>query len=317
MAQQQAQIRSDDAAIANARTLLGYAAITAPIGGVTGIRQVDAGNVVRSQTDGIVVIAQVQPISVLFTVPERALSSVMTGAKSGPLIAEAYTTDGNQVLDAGELKVVDNQVDPTTGTVRLKADFPDSNRQLWPGQFVNVRLRVDTLKNVVVVPTPSVQQGPSGAFVYLAKGDGTVAVTLVTVGQQTEQRTVVTAGLAPGDSVVGSGFARLKDGAKIEQLARGSNKPMVPDGSRPDVPATGGNPPEAQVGSKCSGSEPASAGPEAAVAGPLPVKPADGSGLAGWTKGSGKQRHRNAADGNAIAGGAPGDGTGTAKDAAQ
>ena len=150
-----AQIKLDDAAIANAKAFLDYTTILAPISGRTGIRMVDAGNLVRASDAGIVVITEIRPISVLFTLPQQQLVQVNKAQAAGALAVEALDADGGTVLDRGTLQVVDNQVDQTTGTVRMKAEFPNTNQQLWPGQFVNVRLLIDTLEQVVTVPTPS------------------------------------------------------------------------------------------------------------------------------------------------------------------
>ena len=170
--QLEAQIKQDDAAIANARTMLGYTTIVAPINGRTGIRMVDEGNLVRASDVGIVMITEVKPISVLFTLPQQQLAAVNKALESGPVAVEAFDTDNKVALDRGTLQVVDNQVDSTTGTVRMKADFPNVNMQLWPGQFVNVRVLIETLNQVVVIPTPAVQRGPNGAFAYVVAGRG-------------------------------------------------------------------------------------------------------------------------------------------------
>lgn len=214
--QQEAQVQSDQAAIDNAKAIVGYTDIRSPISGRTGIRLVDEGNLVHSgDAGGIVVITEVQPIAVVFTLPQQQLAQIRKGEASGPLSASAYTTDGKSELDKGLLQVVDNQIDANTGTVRLKAEFPNSQIQLWPGQFVNVRLLIDTLHQVVTVPTPAIQQGPAGSFVYVVSGDGTVAMRTVKVGQQADNSAVITDGLSDGDKVVTSGFGRLSDGAKI------------------------------------------------------------------------------------------------------
>jgi len=213
--QLEAQIKQDDAAIANARAFLDYTTIRAPFSGRTGIRMVDVGNLVRASDAGIVVITEIRPISVLFTLPQQQLSAVNAAIAKGPVIVEALDTNNRIPLDHGTLEVVDNQVDPTTGTVRMKADFPNANMQLWPGQFVNVRVLVDTLKQVVVVPTPAVQRGPNGAFAYVVQPDDTVALRSLTVKQQDEKHAVVAAGVNPGDRVVTTGFARLKDGSQV------------------------------------------------------------------------------------------------------
>lgn len=214
--QQEAQVQSDTAAVDNATAIVGYTSIVAPISGRTGIRLVDEGNLVHSgDAGGIVVITEVKPISVVFTLPQQQLPQVVKGEQGGQLTAVAFTTDGKSELDKGVLQVIDNQIDPTTGTVRLKAEFPNAQTQLWPGQFVNVRLLVDTLSHVVTVPAQAIQRGPSGTFVYVVAGDGSVAMRPVHVGQQTASDAVISDGLAEGDKVVTSGFGRLSDGAKI------------------------------------------------------------------------------------------------------
>jgi len=210
-----AQVKQDQAAIDSAAATLGYTKIVAPIAGRTGIRNIDEGNIVRaSDTTGIVTLTQIQPISVLFTLPQQELARVNKAFSQGPLTVETLAPDNVSVTDRGKLQVVDNQVDQTTGTVKLKAEFPNPNLQLWPGQFVNVQLLIDTLKDAVVVPTAAVQRGPQGTFVYVAAADK-VAVRTVTVTQQDDTRVVIATGLAAGDKVVTSGFAQLTDGAEI------------------------------------------------------------------------------------------------------
>jgi multidrug efflux system membrane fusion protein len=190
--QQEAQIKQDQAAIDNATAILGYTDIVSPLKGRTGIRLIDEGNLVRAgDTTGIVVITEVQPISVLFTLPQQQLQQVRAGEAKGELVAEAYSTDGKAQLDKGAMQVIDNQIDPSTGTVKLKAEFPNANLQLWPGQFVNVRLLVDTLQQVVIVPAPAIQRGPNGTFVYVAKDDSTVAMRQVDVGEQPDAEAVI------------------------------------------------------------------------------------------------------------------------------
>jgi multidrug efflux system membrane fusion protein len=217
VAQITALVKADQAAIENAQAMLGYTTITAPIDGRTGIRMVDEGNYVRAAdaNSSIVVITQLQPISVLFNLPQQDLPQVNAAFEKGPLTVEAQRSDTDAVIDRGVLRVVDNQVDQTTGTVKLKAEFPNARLQLWPGQFVNVRLRVDTLKQVVVIPTGAVQRGPSGTFVYVIKDDDTVAVRPITVQKQDETQTVVGKGLEPPARVVTTGFVRLTDGTKV------------------------------------------------------------------------------------------------------
>jgi membrane fusion protein, multidrug efflux system len=217
VAQLEAQVKLDQAQIDNAQAILGYTKIVAPISGRTGIRMMDEGNLVRAgdSTSGIVVITQIKPLSIFFSLPQQQLARVNRAFSQAPLTVEALGSDGRSVVDHGTLQVVDNQVDQSTGTVKLKAEFPNADLQLWPGQFVNVRLLVETLRQVVVVPTASVQRGPNGPFVYVVKEDATVAVRPVTVSQQNESEAVITAGLKAPDRVVTTGFARISDGAKV------------------------------------------------------------------------------------------------------
>jgi multidrug efflux system membrane fusion protein len=216
VAQLEAQVRSDQAAIDNAQTYLNWTTITAPLDGRTGLRLVDEGNIVRAgDILGIVVITQIKPISVLFNLPQQQLPQVNRALARGPLQVETVGLDNKTVLDRGTLQVVDNQVDPATGTVRLKAEFPNPELQLWPGQFVNVRLLIETLPQVVVVPTAAVQRGPSGPFVYVAQADNTAAVRTVSVTQQDETQAVIASGVQPGERVITSGFARLTGNTRI------------------------------------------------------------------------------------------------------
>ncbi len=197
--QQQAQIKSDIAAIENATAILGYTTIVAPFGGRTGIRLVDEGNLVHAgDAGGIVVITEIQPISVLFTLPQQQLPTLTKSIAAGKLTAQALSTDSQTELDAGMLKVIDNQVDQQTGTIRLKAEFPNDKRQLWPGQFVNVRLLVDTLKNVVVAPTEAIQRGPDGPYVYVVGSDNTVVMRAITIARQDEKQAVIAKGVTAG-----------------------------------------------------------------------------------------------------------------------
>jgi membrane fusion protein, multidrug efflux system len=220
VAQLEAQVKLDQGAIDNAAAYLKWCTITSPIDGRTGIRLVDKGNVVHAASaTTIVVVTQIQPIALLFTLPQQQLGQVnaaiakanATGA--GPLVVEALGGDNKTVVDRGKLQVVNNQVDQTTGTIQLKAEFPNADLQLWPGQFVNVRLLVDTLHDVVVVPPVAVQRGPppNTNFVYVVQPDNTVAVRAVGVGQQSETQAVITRGVNAGDSVVTTGFTQLAD----------------------------------------------------------------------------------------------------------
>lgn len=238
VAQLTAQIKQDDAAIANARAMLDYTTIVSPLDGRTGIRLVDEGNLVRGadSASGIVTITELQPIAVIFTLPQQQLQQINAAAASGTVQTDVLDADGRTVLDTGTLQVVDNQVDPNTGTVRMKAEFPNARLQLWPGQFVNVRVLINTLRQVVVVPTPAVQRGPNGTFAYVIAEDK-VALRPITVGLQTEVQAVVTKGINPGERVVTSGFARLKDGARVvvppPAGANGDNTPAVSSADPP------------------------------------------------------------------------------------
>jgi membrane fusion protein, multidrug efflux system len=216
VAQLEAQIKLDQAAIDNARAILSYTDIVAPIAGRTGIRLVDVGNLVRgAEANGIVILTQLRPISVFFSLPQQNLPDLTRGMAEGKLPVDALTSDGKSALDKGKVMVIDNQVDQTTGTVKLKAEFPNENLQLWPGQFVNVRVLIDTLRQVVVVPTAAVQRGPNGTFVYVLKDGNSATVRPVTLTQQDDARAVVATGLQAGEQVVTTGFARLTEGAQV------------------------------------------------------------------------------------------------------
>jgi membrane fusion protein, multidrug efflux system len=217
VAQLEAQVRSDQAVIDNARAILSYTDIAAPIAGRTGIRQVDVGNIVKpSDTGGIVTIAQIRPISVFFNLPQQDLPALNRGMVEGTLPVTAMGPDGKTAADNGNVVVIDNQVDQTTGTVRIKAEFPNTDYQLWPGQFVNVRLLIDTRRQVVVVPTAAVQRGPTGTFVFVIQEDQTVKVRPIAVTQQDDVQAVIGKGLDAGERVVTTGFARLADGTVVE-----------------------------------------------------------------------------------------------------
>jgi membrane fusion protein, multidrug efflux system len=229
VAQLEAQVQLDQAAIDNARAILSYTDIVAPIAGRTGIRLVDEGNLVRqADTTGIVILTQLRPISVVFNLPQQELPDLTKGLAEGPLPIDALGPDGKSVLDKGKVMVIDNQVDQTTGTVKLKAEFPNEKLQLWPGQFINVRVLIDTLRGVVVVPTAAIQRGPNGTFVYVVQEDSTVTVRRVRITQQDDVRAVVGNGLRAGEKVVTTGFARLTEGTKVTVSAP-SDAPAAPE----------------------------------------------------------------------------------------
>jgi multidrug efflux system membrane fusion protein len=216
VSQLEAQIKLDQAAVDNARAILSYTDIVAPIAGRTGIRLIDVGNLVRGgEASGIVILTQLRPISVFFSLPQQNLPDLTKGMAEGQLPVDALTADGKSALDKGKVIVIDNQVDQTTGTVKLKAEFPNSDLQLWPGQFVNVRVLIDTLRQVVVVPTAAIQRGPNGPFVYVLKDGDAVTVRRLTLTQQNDVQAVVAIGLQAGERVVTTGFARLTEGTQV------------------------------------------------------------------------------------------------------
>lgn len=209
-----AQTEADQAAIESAATQLSYTRITSPIDGRTGIRQVDPGNIVHStDTNGIVVLTQLQPITAIFTLPEDALEPVADAMSQGQ-VAVAALVQGKE-LDRGTVALIDNQIDPTSGTIRLKATFPNPKLKLWPGQFVDLRLLVRTDKNALTIPAAALQRGPDGMFVYIVRPDSTVAMQPVTVTNDSENFAIVTQGLEPGQQVVTSNLFRLQPGATV------------------------------------------------------------------------------------------------------
>lgn len=259
VAQFEAQVRADQAAIDNTRAILSYTDVTAPIAGRTGIRQVDVGNIVRpSDTTGIVLITQIRPITVMFNLPQQNLLELNKGMSEGPLPVQAMGPDGRTTVDSGKVTVIDNQVDPTTGTVRLKAEFPNAQLQLWPGQFVNVRLLIDTLRQVVVVPTAAVQRGPSGTFVFIVGVDAAVSVRPVAVAQQDDTRAVIAKGLKAGERVVTTGFARLAAGTAVEVSSAEEAGQVPPPSPDPQPRGKGGG--KGKGGEKGKGSGTPNAG---------------------------------------------------------
>lgn len=216
--QYEGTIKSDQANVDNARLQLDYARITAPISGRLGLRQVDRGNLVSSSdTNGLVVITQTQPISVVFTLPETQLPEVRAELAQGKTLAvEAYDRADTRRIASGKLETLDNQIDVTTGTLKLKAKFDNQDDALFPNQFVNVRLHVLTRKDVTAIPTAAIQQGSAGAFVFQVQADNTVQVKQVKLGAINNGMVAVNEGLQPGDRVVTEGTDRLRAGAKVE-----------------------------------------------------------------------------------------------------
>jgi multidrug efflux system membrane fusion protein len=212
----QAQIQGDQAAIENARTQLGYTTLTSPIDGITGIRLVDQGNLVRaSDATGIVVITQIRPISVLFTLPAEDLAEIRQAKAAGPLQVTVLDRQGGKPLGQGTLLLVNNRIDPATGQLQLKATLPNADGALWPGQFVTVQLRLRVDQGVPAVPSSAIQRGPDGYWVYVVKPDQTVAVQPVQVRRFGGGTAVLEGGPAPGTKVVSAGQYRLTPGAHI------------------------------------------------------------------------------------------------------
>jgi membrane fusion protein, multidrug efflux system len=215
--QLEGQVRTDQAQIDNAKLQIIYCNITAPFPGRVGLRQVDPGNIVHAaDTNPMLILTQLQPIAVIFTLPEDQLPSVAQRMKKATLQVEAYSRDNQNKLATGKLLTIDNQIDQTTGTAKLKAVFDNKDNQLWPNQFVNADLLVETRRNSTVVPTAAVLRGPDGAFVYLAKPDKTVEARMVGTSLTQGNTTVITSGLNPGDVVVTDGQDKLQTGSTIE-----------------------------------------------------------------------------------------------------
>jgi multidrug efflux system membrane fusion protein len=212
-----AQIKVDQAVIDNARTQLDYTRITSPIEGRTGIRLIDPGNIVHAaDTTGIVVVTQMQPIAVIFTLPEEDLETVNEALAAGPVAVTTVSRDGGAILDHGTLTLIDNEIQQATGTLKLKATFSNSRNTLWPGQYVNARVLVRTDRGALTLPSSAVQLGPDGPFTYVVKSDATVEVRPLKLGPQTDTVTVVTGGLALNERVVTSNQYRLQAGTQVK-----------------------------------------------------------------------------------------------------
>lgn len=212
-----AAVLGDEAAIENARVQLSYTTIRSPIDGRVGIRKIDQGNIIHANdAGGIVVITQVQPISVLFTLPQEALVRVVKAMAAGRLPVTAMSRDGKLALDRGTLDLVDNQIDASTGTVRLKATMPNADGMLWPGQFVNARLLVETRAQAVTVPATAVQRGQQGTYAYVVDQGNVVEARPLVAGQGDDDVIVVESGINAGEVVVTAGQYRLRPGSKVE-----------------------------------------------------------------------------------------------------
>jgi len=227
IAQLTAQLKSDAAAIDNARTQLDYTSIRSPIDGRTGIRQVDPGNNVHAaDSAGIVVVTQIEPISVIFSLPEEAFARLSAALQRGPVPAVALSRDGREQLDEGTVALIDNQIDQTTGTLRVKATLPNRQRTLWPGEFVNMRVLALVQRQVLTIPASAIERGPDGLFTYRVQADSSVAVAPITTGATSNDVVVVESGLKAGERVVASNQYRLQPGARIRaNSARAASGP--------------------------------------------------------------------------------------------
>jgi len=240
-------VRTDQAQIDNAQLQVTYCHITAPFSGRVGLRQVDPGNIIHAaDTTPMLILTQLQPIAVIFTLPEDQLPTVAKHMKSTTLQVDAFSRDDQTKLATGTLLTMDNEIDPTTGTDKLKAVFANTDNQLWPNQFVNANLLLETRKDSTVVQTAAILRGPQGTYVYAVKPDSTVEARNVTISLQQGDATVITAGLNPGDSVVTDGQDKLQNGSKIEVRT----PTPTPNNATPG-PRKSGNP---AAGTKTSGS---------------------------------------------------------------
>jgi multidrug efflux system membrane fusion protein len=221
--QYEGTVKTDQGALASARLQLTYSRITAPVSGRLGLRQVDVGNIVNSSdTTGVVVITQLQPITAVFSIPEDNIPAVMRQLQAGKTLrSEAWDRNQQNKLADGVLLTIDNVVDSTTGTVKLKAQFPNTDYALFPSQFVNIRMLLDTVRNATVIPSAAIQRGTKDLFVYVVKQDNTVTVRKVKTGPAEGELTSVTDGVQAGETVVVDGIDRLREGARVEPVARG------------------------------------------------------------------------------------------------
>jgi multidrug efflux system membrane fusion protein len=220
-----AAVNADQAAIDSAKVQLDYTTITAPIDGKTGLRMVDVGNIIRSSSDsnGIVVVTQLKPIAIIFTLPEQSLKQVQ-GHTGGEMKVLAVDRDNSTVLDEGTLSVVDNQIDSSTGTIRLKATFPNSSLKLWPGQFVNARLLLSVQTNGAVVPASVVQRGPEGSYAFVVGDDMKVTMAPIKVARIDQGQALIESGLKPGQRVVVDGQYKLQPGSTVKTADSGGQK---------------------------------------------------------------------------------------------
>lgn len=219
VAQLQSTIKADEALIEQANVQLSYTKLTSPIPGVTGVRQIDTGNIIHpTDPNGLVVVTQVEPISLIFTLPQSELPQIQMQMAKGPMTVLAYSQDDKILLDTGTLRLVNNQIVQTTGTIQLKAEFPNTAHHLWPGQLVNVRLLLDTRKDGLTVAASAVQQGQNGSYVYVITPKETAELRPVTVAQISEGQALIDSGLKANETVVVDGQYRLDQGTPVRQL---------------------------------------------------------------------------------------------------
>jgi len=229
-----ATVQADQAAIDSAKVQLNYTTVASPLDGRTGIRLVDQGNIVHAaDVNGVVVITQLKPISLVFTLPEQMLGEIQQQAPATNIAILAVDRDNSTLLGQGKLAVIDNEIDPTTGTIRLKATFPNNDLRLWPGQFVNARLLLTTRKNGLVVPASAVQRGPDGSYVFVIKADDTVEVRPVKVGQIEKSEALIDEGLKSAERVVTDGQYKLQVGSHVKPAAAGKSAAPAPDSQVP------------------------------------------------------------------------------------
>jgi multidrug efflux system membrane fusion protein len=242
--QYEGTVKADQGQVDNARLQLTYSRITAPISGVVGLRQVDPGNIIHaSDTNGLVVITQLQPMTVIFPIPEDSLPQVMARLKSGtPVVVEAWDRGQKMKLAAGKLLTIDNQIDTTTGTIKLRAEFPNDDGALFPNQFVNIRMAAETRAGATLVPSAAVLRGAPGTFVYLVKDDKTVTVVPVKLGPVQGETSAVESGLSPGDMVVVDGTDKLREGAKVDLVTPESRAAPQPAPARTNGKRGDGSP---------------------------------------------------------------------------
>ena len=240
--QYQGAVENDQGLVDNAKLQVSYAHITAPFNGQVGLRQIDTGNIVHTgDTSGVVILTQLQPITAVFTLPEDMIPTVMQQiVKKEPIIAEAFDRDNKQKIATGYLLAIDNQIDQTTGTVKLKAEFANEDNALFPSQFVNIRCKIDTRHNATLIPVAAVQKGADGSFVYRVKEDSTVTVQPVTIDVKEGENVAITKGIKTGDIVVIDGLDNLREGAKIEVPAPAKEGEAKEGTTKPDAGAEPG-----------------------------------------------------------------------------